>query len=115
MQIGVEDDLNSLTNEDAILKDYIDRDITSLCQQYRNKNPLNFNAIQGDNIKRGLRNADGTGVVVGVTSVCNVHGYVMDEGERSPVEGQLTYRGYDVSDIIASCIAENRYGFEEVV
>ena len=115
MQIGVEDDLNSLTNEDAILKDYIDRDITSLCQQYRNKNPLNFNAIQGDNIKRGLRNADGTGVVVGVTSVCNVHGYVMDEGERSPVEGQLTYRGYDVSDIVASCIAENRYGFEEVV
>lgn len=64
-------------------------------------------------VKRGLRNADGTGVLAGLTSIGEVHGYVIDEGAKSPVEGKLRYRGIDVEDIVAHCRAEKRFGFEE--
>lgn len=65
-------------------------------------------------IKRGLRNADGTGVLVGASWLGNVHGYIINEGEREPIEGRLTYRGYNVYDLIHGLESENRFGFEEV-
>ena len=65
-------------------------------------------------IKRGLRNADGTGVLVGASRLGNVHGYILNEGEREPIEGRLTYRGYNVYDLIHGLENENRFGFEEV-
>ena len=64
-------------------------------------------------IKRGLRNANGTGVVVGVTNISNVHGYVVSEGEKVPDRGRLSYRGYSISDLVDHAVAENRFGFEE--
>ncbi len=64
-------------------------------------------------IKRGLRNADGTGVVVGVTNISNVHGYVVPEGDKVPDRGRLSYRGYSISDLVDHAVAENRFGFEE--
>ena len=66
-------------------------------------------------VKRGLRNADGTGVIAGLTNICNVHGYVINEGEKSPIEGQLIYRGYNINDIVDNAIKENRFAYEEVV
>jgi citrate synthase len=66
------------------------------------------------NVKRGLRNADGSGVLVGLTEVGEVHGYVISEGEKKPDEGRLTYRGIDVRDIVAGFQKEKRAGFEEV-
>ena len=65
------------------------------------------------NVKSGLRNADGTGVLAGFTSIGEVHGYVMDEGNKAPVPGKLRYRGIDIEDIISACKAERRFGFEE--
>ena len=65
-------------------------------------------------IKRGLRNADGTGVLVGASHLGNVHGYILNEGEREPIEGRLTYRGYNVYDLIHGLEQENRFGFEEI-
>ncbi len=64
-------------------------------------------------VKRGLRNADGTGVLVGLTEVGQVHGYIVDEGEKTPVPGVLRYRGIDVKEIVAGFQSGNRYGFEE--
>lgn len=64
-------------------------------------------------IKRGLRNADGTGVVVGVTNISNVHGYVVSEGDKVPDRGRLSYHGYSISDLVDHAVAENRFGFEE--
>lgn len=64
-------------------------------------------------IKRGLRNADGTGVVVGVTNISNVHGYVVSEGDKVPDRGRVSYRGYSISDLVDHAVAENRFGFEE--
>ena len=65
------------------------------------------------NVKRGLRNADGSGVLAGLTTVGEVHGYVMDEGNKAPVEGKLRYRGISVEDIVENCQKEKRFGFEE--
>nr|WP_271436029.1 citrate/2-methylcitrate synthase [Thermospira aquatica] len=67
------------------------------------------------NVKRGLRNTDGTGVLVGLTHIGEVHGYVMDEGVPVPVEGRLRYRGIDIFDLVEGFQKENRYGFEETV
>lgn len=43
-------------------------------------------------VKRGLRNFDGTGVMAGVTNICNVHGYVVDDGEKKEIEGKLIFQ-----------------------
>jgi citrate synthase len=66
-------------------------------------------------VKRGLRNTDGTGVLVGLTRIGDVHGYIIDEGERIPVDGKLYYRGIDVEDLVQNTEAEGRFGFEETV
>lgn len=66
------------------------------------------------NVKRGLRNADGTGVLVGLTNIGEVHGYVIDENEKVPIPGKLYYRGYDVEKLVTGLQAEKRrFGFEE--
>jgi len=67
------------------------------------------------NVKRGLRNNDGSGVLVGLTRIGNVHGYIKDEHEIVPVEGKLRYRGIEIEDIIEHLENEDRFGFEEVI
>ena len=67
------------------------------------------------NVKMGLRNSNGTGVVVGLTRIGEVCGYNIDENKNKvPVEGKLYYRGYSIEDLVGNCIKENRFGFEEV-
>ena len=64
-------------------------------------------------VKRGLRNPDGTGVLAGITRVSNVHGYVINEYERVPCEGELFYRGISIEDIVAANERRNRFGYDE--
>lgn len=66
------------------------------------------------NVKRGLRNKDGSGVLVGLTRIGNVTGYIKEEEELIPVEGKLRYRGIDINEIVDAISKENRSGFEEV-
>ena len=56
-------------------------------------------------VKRGLRNSDGTGVLAGLTSIGEVRGYIIDDGEKLPVAGRLRYRGISVRDIIKNAEA----------
>lgn len=66
-------------------------------------------------VKRGLRNEDGSGVLVGLTKIGNVVGYEKTgEGKVKPIPGKLFYRGYDIEDIVHSVIEQKRFGFEEV-
>ena len=66
-------------------------------------------------VKRGLRNEDGTGVLVGLTRIGNVVGYErVPGGGLKPIPGKLFYRGYDVEDIVHAFVKEKRFGFEEV-
>ena len=64
-------------------------------------------------VKRGLRNDNGTGVLVGLTTIGNVHGYTIDEGERQAIPGELFYRGINVKDIVQADKREHRFGYEE--
>ena len=66
-------------------------------------------------VKRGLRNEDGTGVLVGLTKVGNVVGYErIPGGGLKPIPGKLFYRQYDLEDLVHATIKEKRFGFEEV-
>jgi len=66
-------------------------------------------------VKRGLRNDDGTGVLVGLTRVGEVHGYMVSEGEKIAVPGKLYYRGVDVEDIAEFGKKTSRFCFEETI
>ena len=61
-------------------------------------------------VKRGLRNADGSGVLVGLTTISNVHGYNRTDHGIEPDEGDLIYRGYHVADLIGASQGEDRFG-----
>ena len=66
-------------------------------------------------VKRGLRNEDGTGVLVGLTNIGNVVGYERKEdGSILPVEGRLYFRGYEVKDLVHAIMKEKRFGYEEI-
>ncbi|NLN86619.1 MAG: citrate/2-methylcitrate synthase [Syntrophomonadaceae bacterium] len=64
-------------------------------------------------VKRGLRDIDGMGVLVGLTEIGEVHSYIIDESEMIPVPGRLLYRGIDISDLVKGFWADERFGFEE--
>ena len=89
------------------------RDI--LYKQFVENNSIDPKLYDKYVVKRGLRNSDGTGVIAGLTNICNVHGYVINEGEKAPIEGQLIYRGYNINDIVNNAVAENRFAYEETV
>lgn len=88
--------------------------IKVLCETFKKHIYIEPELFSTHNVKRGLRNSDGSGVLAGLTLICNVHGYVMCDGEKIPEEGQLIYRGYDIKDIVNDCIENRRFGFEEV-
>ena len=87
----------------------------TLCSTFTKKNHIQQEYFDRYGVKRGLRNPDGTGVMAGITNICNVHGYVVDDGEKKPAEGKLTFRGYDIRDLIYGAESEDRFGYEEVV
>jgi citrate synthase len=66
-------------------------------------------------VKRGLRNADGSGVLVGLTNIGEVVGYKKEGDKVVAVPGRLLYRGIDIEDIVAGFQKENRFGFDETV
>ena len=89
--------------------------ISSLCGELDKNNSISKSDFARYHVKRGLRNEDGTGVMAGLTRICSVEGYYILDGERVAKDGKLSYRGYDINQIVSSCIKENRFGFEEVI
>ena len=65
-------------------------------------------------VKRGLRNDDGTGVLVGLTNIGNVVGYERSPEGLKPIEGELYYRGYEIQQLARAIMKEKRFGFEEI-
>ena len=68
---------------------------------------------RGD-VKRGLRNSDGTGVLAGVSKVGSVQGYFIQDGQRIPKPGQLYYRGIELNEIVEAHRKAGTFGYEEV-
>jgi len=87
--------------------------IQGLCSEFEKYNQISSVYYEKYNVKRGLRNGDGTGVLAGVTKIGNVRGYVLEDGEKTSIPGQLIYRGIDVQDLIQGFTSEDRFGFEE--
>ena len=90
-------------------------DIKDLCKELQENSMIDPKLYDKFQVKRGLRCSDGTGVVAGITNICNVHGYVLNEGELEAIPGELIYRGYSITDLVANVEEEDRYGFEETV
>lgn len=90
-------------------------DLKSLCDELKSSSAVPQEYFDRFEVKRGLRNRDGSGVMAGLTKVCSVEGYYIEDGERKPVEGKLKYRGMDINSIVNACVEEDRFGYEEVV
>ena len=97
-------------NPDGAMLGYVH----SFCDGIRANYQVDPRHYVTDTIKRGLRNADGTGVLVGATGIGSVQGYMMLDGEPIPMPGRLYYRGIDLREIVGAHIDEEIFGFEEV-
>ena len=89
--------------------------IARLCDELIKNSRIDNKLYDKYQVKKGLRNSDGSGVVAGITNICNVHGYIINEGEKEPIPGQLIYRGYNINDLINNVEDEDRFGYEETV
>ncbi len=65
-------------------------------------------------VKRGLRDLNGKGVLAGLTHISDVRAKEIVDGAEVPAHGRLFYRGYDVQDLVSGFTSENRFGFEEI-
>ncbi|MDR2382341.1 MAG: citrate/2-methylcitrate synthase [Prevotellaceae bacterium] len=93
-------------------KEYL---IYKLSETVKTTCKIDNNLFTKYNVKRGLRNEDRSGVLVGLTQIGNVVGYErLPEGGLRAIPGKLYYRGYDVDNIVHALIEEKRFGFEEV-
>lgn len=89
--------------------------LTEMTKHIDKTNVIDESLYKDYNVKRGLRNANGTGVLVGLTNIGDIHGYNTDEyHHKIPAEGELHYRGYDIKELVSHYIEEDRFGFEEV-
>jgi citrate synthase len=93
------------SNHDALLEE--------LTRHAEKQNRIPLELFQKYSVKRGLRNEDGSGVLVGLTEIGDVHGFIFDEGDIIPEQGRLIYRGINIIDLVTGLQAENRPGFEE--
>ena len=92
-------------------QDYMLRLKSIMADQYT----LRPKDLQDPALHRGLRNPDGTGVLIGVTGIGSVQGYYMEDGERMPMPGKLYYRGISLEDIVESHKKNGTFGFTEVI
>ena len=89
--------------------------IYKLSDQMKASTKIDADLFKQKKVKRGLRNEDGTGVLVGLTNIGNVVGYErLEDGSLKPIDGRLYFRGYEISDIVNAIIEEKRFGFAEV-
>ena len=88
----------------------------TLCEEYIANNYIDPETSERLGVKRGLRNPDGTGVLAGLTNVCDVVGYKKDqEGHVIPTPGKLIYRGVNINEIVDEAYRNDRFVFEEVI
>ena len=90
--------------------------MTILCNEYLKNNYIDPETSERLGVKRGLRNPDGTGVLAGLTNVCDVIGYEKEpDGTVQPIPGKLIYRGIDIREIVQEALEKDRFVFEEII
>ncbi len=88
--------------------------VYKLSDEMKNHTKMDAELFKKLDVKRGLRNEDGTGVLVGLTNIGNVVGYERNGDRLYPIEGKLFFRGYEIADLVHALTSENRFGFEEI-
>ncbi len=86
------------------------KNLAALCSENSSINPELYARYE---VKRGLRDINGRGVLAGLTEIAEVRSYIMVDSEMIPCEGKLFYRGLDIEDIVHGFISDERFGFEE--
>ena len=89
---------------DQILEEYV-----RFCND---SGKIDLNLYEEYNVKRGLRDSNGRGVLTGLTEVSDVVAFKVEEGERIPIPGELYFQGYEVQDLVQG-FRNSLYGFEE--
>ncbi len=101
---------DTFSDECATIKEHL---VYDLSQAMREAADMDLDLFKKYDVKRGLRNEDGTGVLVGLTRIGNVVGYEKSDSGLKPIPGKLFYRGIDINDIVHALLKEKRLGFEE--
>jgi len=91
-----------------------ERMLQAICQKMEKASQIDPELYTRYNVKRGLRNPDHTGVLVGLTNIADVIGYRLEDNKPCPIEGELLYRGYKLEQLAAGFQREGRHGFEEI-
>lgn len=99
-----------------ITGDYSDitPEIHSLAQKMTQNSTIDTALYAKYDVKRGLRDIDGKGVLTGLTDISTIKQNKLVDGKLVPCDGELYYRGYNINDIISGIMADDRFGFEEV-
>ncbi|HHZ06786.1 MAG TPA: citrate/2-methylcitrate synthase [Clostridiales bacterium] len=92
----------------------VTQDVIDLSQLCINNSSIDPSLYSKYDVKRGLRDLNGRGVLTGLTEISEVCSTEEINGERIPIDGKLFYRGYDVEDIVKGFTSEDRFGFEEI-
>ncbi|WP_297422055.1 citrate/2-methylcitrate synthase [Clostridium sp.] len=87
--------------------------LKNLSNKARENNKIDSELFTKYQVKRGLRDIDGRGVLVGLTEIGDVRSYIIEENETVPIPGKLLYRGIDISDIVSGFLKNGSFGFEE--
>lgn len=87
------------------------QDLSDLCVTNGSIDPSLYTKY---NVKRGLRDLNGKGVLAGLTSISEIESSQVVNGEEVPCDGKLYYRGIDIEKLVNGCVADKRFGFEEV-
>ncbi len=90
-------------------------EIEVLSQKIKENSVIDTELYKKYDVKRGLRDLDGKGVLTGLTDISTIKQNELIDGKLVPCDGELYYRGYNVNDIVAGIRRDDRFGFEEVV
>ena len=88
-------------------------EIENLTQMCVDHSSMDVSLYGKYDVKRGLRDINGKGVLAGLTQISNVQAVKVIDGKEVPCAGSLYYRGYNIKDLTAGFVNDNRFGFEE--
>lgn len=95
--------------------DEINQKIVKLSEMARESTVIDSAHYLSNDVKRGLRDYNGEGVLAGLTEISDIRSFEIDEnGNKTPCAGELYYRGINIKDLVKGFIEEDRFGFEEI-
>ena len=88
-------------------------ELTALANQAVSAASINPELYGVYDVKRGLRDINGNGVLAGLTRISDIRAFTVVNGEKVPTAGELYYRGYRIEDLVQGFLKDRRFGFEE--